>query len=99
MKRGEFEVTVTQKALLREAMRRWNLRREFNEPIGQTLLTAWTGLGSATHYKPVFDAGLMEPVHGPNKGNSIWWKLTKKGVLAIVMLGWTEGELYEEEIG
>jgi hypothetical protein len=66
---------------------------------GKRITEAWTGLGSATHYKPVVDAGLMEPVHEAHPGHSIWWKLTEKGVLAMIMLGWIEGELYEKEIG
>lgn len=94
MKRGEFELTMRQKALLREAYRRWT---KFNH--GKTIRTAWTGLGSATDYKSAVDAGLMEPVHELRSGSTIWWKLTEKGVLAMVMLGWIEGELYEEEIG
>ena len=93
--RGEFEVTRRQANLLREAYRRWKKFGGVND--NKTLLQAWTGLGSASHYKPVLDAGLMEPVHGLEPGQSLWWKLTEKGVLAMIMLGWIEGDLNEEE--
>ncbi len=105
MTRGEFQLTVRQSQLLKEAHRRWMMRRPEDRYLKRSgvaakcITEAWTGLGSATHYKPVFDAGLMEPVHGPHPGNSIWWKLTEKGVLAMILLDWTEGESHEEEIG
>ena len=89
---SEFAVTKAQAVLLREARRRFH-RYGCNDNIRD----AWTGLGSATHYKPVFDAGLMEPIHALHPGNSIWWKLTEKGVLAMIMLGWIEGELDGQE--
>ena len=94
MTRGEFQLTKRQRQLLKEAHRRW-IMSTTRKPIREV----WTGLGSATKYKPVVDAGLMESVHGPHPGNSIWWKLTEKGVLAMILLDWTEGESHEEEIG
>lgn len=100
MKRGEFQLTMRQKSLLREAYRRWMLpRAEKTATSGvaaKCITNAWTGLGSATEYKPVLDAGLMVQAHGPHPGHCIWWKLTEKGVLAMIMLGWIEGESHEK---
>ncbi len=93
-KAGEFAVTEKQAVLLREAYRRWKM---YSRGDDKTILEAWTGLGSATFYKPVVDAGFMEPIHALHPGNSIWWRLTEKGVLAMTMLGWIEGGLYEGE--
>lgn len=93
--KGEFAVTKAQAKLLREAWRRWKMRSMPNP--NRSLTTAWTGLGSASYYKPVLDAGLMEPVHGLDPGSTIWWRLTEKGVLAMIILGWIEGGLDEEE--
>ncbi len=99
---SEFAVTKKQAELLREAWRRWNLRPHIpayaDEIYSKKSITrAWTGLGSATVYKPVHDAGLMEPVHELQHGTTIWWRLTEKGVLALIMLGWIEGDLDEKE--
>jgi len=87
-----FAVTKKQAALLREAKRRWELHGVGQHTGGQTLTTAWTGFGSASIYEPVVAAGLMEHCHPPNPGHTCWWRLTEKGVLAMIILGWLEGD-------
>ncbi len=83
---------VRQKALLREALRRWKLHGERRNCGGQTITTTWTGLGSASDYAPVVKAGLMECATTLHPGGITWWRLTEKGVLAIIVLGWIEGD-------
>ncbi len=93
---SDFVLGVRQKRLLREAMRRYKLRNPGNHTGGQTLTTAWTGLGSATEYAAVVNAGYMEPATSLNPGSLVWWRLTEKGVLAIIFLGWIEGDDSEQ---
>ncbi len=63
---------------LKEALRRFEM---FNRD--KTLKDAWTGLGTATDYKLVVKAGLMEHVHGPNPRYLCWWRLTDAGVVRV----------------
>ncbi len=74
------------KPFLLEAARRWLSVDEVEKSKG--LRDAWTGLGTATAYKPVTDRGLMEHATRPNPGYSTWWRLTDAGV-AIVQ-GWLD---------
>ena len=89
---SEFSLGVRQKRLLREALHRWDLRMDGFHTGGETLTTAWTGLGSASEYAPVAKAGLMECATELNPGFPTWWRLTEKGLLALVFLGWIEGD-------
>jgi hypothetical protein len=52
----------------------------------EKLEKAWTGLGTATTYKKVMIAGLMEHAHDPNPGYLCWWKLTLKGAKVVQTL-------------
>ena len=63
-----------QRYLLFEAVRRYT---RFGK--GKSLLTVWVGLGSATAYKSLLNAGLVEFVSGEHKGYTTWFKLTPKG--------------------
>lgn len=74
---------VSKNLLLREALRRWRLRPAGEHTGGQTLTTAWTGLGSATQYKPATDAGLMECATKLNPGYLTWWRLTEAGAAIV----------------
>ena len=87
MKRG---LSKNQRILLLEAARRY-IRFHMGEPITQ----AWTGLGSASAYKPVHDAGYMEPATGLNPRAATWWRLTEKGAAIVKVLtsSMTLGEL------
>ena len=67
--------------LLREALRRYT-RFHRDEP----LLSAWTGLGSATEYAPVVDSSYMELATQPNPRYQTWWRLTERG--ANIVLAW-----------
>ena len=69
---------VRQKALLQEAARRYT---KFHQ--GESLLEAWTGLGSATEYATAAKAGLMEIATNPNPGYITWWRLTTKGAAIV----------------
>jgi hypothetical protein len=75
--------------LLREALRRYT---RFHQ--GKPLTQAWTGLGSATTYKPAVDGGYMEMVHEPNPRCLCWWRLTEKGA-ALVQAWIARGEDYK----
>ncbi len=77
--------------LITEALRRWRLRSDGDHTGGQALTTAWTGLGSATTYKPAVDAGLMECATSPNPGYMTWWRLTEAGAKAVQALIDAEG--------
>lgn len=74
--------------LLREALRRYT---RFGE--GKPLTSAWTGLGSASQYKPAVSLGLMECATSPNPGYMTWWRLTERGA-AIVQAWLDAGEDY-----
>jgi hypothetical protein len=74
---------VTKDQLLKEALRRWRQRSPGDHTGGQTLTTAWTGLGSATQYKPAVNAGLMECATQLNPGYLTWWRLTEKGAAIV----------------
>ena len=74
------KIGVRQWELLSEARRRY---LQFGKPIGKTLTEAWTGLGSATTYKPCSDAGLMEIATTPNPGYTTWWRLTERGARVV----------------
>jgi hypothetical protein len=75
------KLSQTQMALLMEAARRY-ARFHMGEPLTQ----AWTGLGSATAYKPVVDGGYMEIATSPNPGHSTWYRLTIQGAAIVRML-------------
>ena len=93
-----MKVTKRQHMLLNEAARRWlmGMPVKGRDYTGKSLIEAWTGLGSATDYKPVLDAGLMVYVSGPNRGFMAWFKLTEAGaeyvriLLDLEELGWRE---------
>ena len=78
------------RSLLREALRRWQLRPPGQHTGGQTITIAWTGLGSATQYAPAVEAGYMECATNLNPGHSTWWRLTEDGAAAMVVLGWLD---------
>lgn len=78
MKRG---LSKNQRILLLEAARRY-VRFHMGEPITQ----AWTGLGSASAYKPVYDAGYMKPVGALTPRAVNWWRLTAKGAAIVKVL-------------
>lgn len=81
-----------QEALLREALRRFT---RFHG--GESLTLAWTGLGSATEYKPAVDGGYMVvTASGWNRGYDCWWRLTDKG--AAIVQGWLDGGLTHRHI-
>ena len=65
-----------QHALLCEALRRYT---RHHQQDGKPLTECWTGLGTATDYKPVSDAGLMQIATTPNPHFDTWWKLTPAG--------------------
>lgn len=72
----ENELTTAQKRLLMEATRRY---LQFH-PFSQGFTEAWTGLGTYTTYKPVYEAGLMVPHDRKlTKRVKMWWVLTPKG--------------------
>ena len=78
-----------QRGLLREALRRYT---RFHK--GELLEQAWTGLGSATEYAPVVNAGYMTVATSPNPGYTTWWRLTERG--ASIVLAWLiTGEDYQ----
>lgn len=83
-------LTPKQSILLREALRRYT---QFH--ASKKLKDVCTGLGTATEYKPVFDAGYMTYANGPNPGYLTWWKLTDKG-LKIVQKWVDEGYSHEK---
>ena len=74
-------LTARQEQLLMEAARRWIIIDDTHRAKG--IRWAWTGLGSATYYKPVVDAGLMEIATRPNPGHLTWWRLTDKGAAIV----------------
>lgn len=70
--------------LLIEALRRFSRFSMTQKGKGvESLTTEWTGLGSATEYKPVLDEGLMEIATKPNPGYATWWRLTPKGAKIV----------------
>lgn len=71
-----------QRDLLIEAARRYLMFNYNSAPVTES----WTGLGSATIYAPVVNAGLMTAVHELHPGTSIWWKLTNKGASIVQSL-------------
>ena len=85
-----YPLGVRQKALLREALRRWEMHNVGRRD--RVITEAWTGLGSATQYAPVVNAGLMECATQLNPNCITWWRLTEKGVMALIFLGWMEGD-------
>ena len=91
---SEYSLGVRQKQLLREALRRWKM---FGAKTSDaSITTAWTGLGSASQYAPVVKAGYMECATTLNPNCITWWRLTEKGVLALIFLGWIEGDDSEQ---
>lgn len=65
---------------LEEAARRWKLRRNGDHSGGQTLETAWTGLGNRTAYGEAIEAGYMEWACGEPAFRCMGWlRLTAKG--------------------
>lgn len=72
-------------ALLCEALRRYLCFHK-----DENLLTAWTGLGFETAYRPVLDASLMAWVDDevPSPHTMGWLRLTEKG--AAIVSHWME---------
>jgi len=73
-----------------EALRRFEcfaVRRDHLKWTLEDLQKAWTGLGSPTSYKAVYEAGLMKPHDGqmPHR-RSGWWVLTERA--AKIVLAW-----------
>lgn len=65
--------------LLVEAFRR---KTKFHQ--GAALCDAWTGLGTATDYKPAINYGYMTHVFPErNKKHAEWWKLTLAGAAIV----------------
>jgi hypothetical protein len=71
-------ITTRQYRLLLEALRRFTRFAE-----GRSLTVAWTGLGSASAYKPALDGGLMTYATEPNPGYSTWFRLTEAGAAIV----------------
>ncbi len=91
MRHRERLLTPQRERLLREALRRWRMRPRGEHTGGETLTTAWLGLGSKTQYGPALDAGWMNYATMPNPGYATWWRLTNAG--AAIVRGWLS--LYE----
>jgi hypothetical protein len=87
------ELGIRQRWLLREALRRFT---RFHQAEGKPLTEAWTGLGTATEYEPVVQAGYMTVATSPNPGYMTWWRLTDKG--AEIVQGWLDAGLTHEAI-
>jgi hypothetical protein len=73
LKKNEYRALV-------EALRRWC---SFEHTGGNTLETAWTGLGTKTNYKDAIEAGLMAFAHPYSKGCMGWLVLTPLGAKII----------------
>jgi hypothetical protein len=87
------DLTTPQRRILREALRRW---QRLAPPGGDTLTTAWLGLGYRSEYKPALTAGLMQYVGAPPPPRVMGWLvLTDKG--AAFLQAWIdEGETTQE---
>lgn len=86
-----MKLNSKQHALLLEALRRYHSFHAGRDP-----LKAWTGLGTMPMYRPVLEAGLMEPAcpnPAPKRYNN-WYRLTPKGLAAILQLA-NEGHRVE----
>ena len=79
-----MRISKRQTGLLLEASRRWLQADDVDRSRGLT--SAWTGLGSASGYRPATDAGLMTCATVLNPGHATWWRLTDKG--AEIVRGW-----------
>ncbi len=75
--------------LLCEALRRYT---RFHP--GEDMEMAWTGLGFASEYKPVVDAGLMRFAHHYQPRCNGWLIMTEGGA-AIVKVWISQGYTYE----
>lgn len=75
-----------QRNCLREAARRYC---EFHR--GENPETAWTGLGLPSDYYPVTRTGLMVPTSQEFPRCAQWYKLTPRGVTALIQLLEQEG--------
>jgi hypothetical protein len=85
-------LTGKQHWLLCEALRRYS---KFSDYKDIALTSAWTGLGSATQYKPALDKDLMTYATTPNPGFMTWFKLTPLG--AQYVQAWLDqGYTYED---
>jgi len=84
--------------LLLEALRRFTrfVDSEGRRTGGDELTRAWTGLGSASAYAPVVNAGLMTVATSPNPRYSTWWRLTEKG--AKVVQHWIDSGYGNENV-
>jgi len=78
-----FSKKANIKSLLGEALRRYCLHH-----AGESLSTAWVGLGTEAQYRPAVDAGLMTWHDGklPPKRCMGWLVLTKKGEQEILRM-------------
>lgn len=84
-------ITSRQHSILVEALCQFTRFNDLNKKLDE----CWTGLGSASAYRPVLDAGLMAAAAGFNPGASAWWKLTPAG--AAIVQGWLNaGYTYKE---
>lgn len=77
--------------ILREAARRF---MRFND-VDESITDMWTGLGSASAYKPV-SPKYMVVATDPNPGYTTWWKLTSAG--AEIVQNWIDDGLTAKEI-
>jgi hypothetical protein len=86
-----------QESLLGEAARRWMMGERRDRRLGgDTLTTAWTGLGTLTDYRTMTCAGLMRPATSADKGCACWWRLTDKG--AAIVQSWIDEGLTLEDL-
>jgi len=83
MRHRERLLTPKRDILLREAIRRWRMSPDGEHTGGQTLTTAWTGLGCATEYATVLEAGWMTYATRPNPGHLTWFRLTEAGAAIV----------------
>jgi len=75
---------MTTQQALEEARRRWFLRSDGDHTGGQTLTTAWTGLGTKTDYKGALEHGIMEwATTAPAPRCIRWLRLTDKGAAML----------------
>jgi hypothetical protein len=95
-KKEMFRIPARAFMLLEEALRRYIFyarMRDGKKWNLHDLMYAWTGLGSATTYKPATDFGVMEVATEPNPGYGTWWRLTEAG--ARILLYWKHCNSFE----
>ena len=74
--------------LLDEALRRWQIHPFGGHCGGETLATAWLGLGTEAEYRLGVKVDYFLPVHPGDEGRGInqWWQLTYKGAEIVAYL-------------